>query len=217
MNQLFVISGFGFLLGLRHALDADHVVAVSTMVSETQSLWRASWMGAVWGLGHTLTLLAMSLPVLLGGWRIPEALAQGAELLVGLMLVVLGATTIIRLLKQKIQARPHRHRKKHHHALPWKTLAVGMVHGLAGSGALLLIVLGSFSEGPGGILYVLLFGAGSMVGMLSISLLVALPLSLAKRSSRLFYRALLLTTGTVSCALGVWIVIGISLMEGFVF
>lgn len=149
---------FGFLLGMEHALEADHVVAVSTMVSQTQSLFRASLTGISWGIGHTLTLLVAGLVVLFFKVNIPEGVALSLEFVVGVVLVSLGGEILWGYRRKKVHAHPHRHGGRvhdhfhsyarsddhghdHHPPSFGKACLVGMIHGLAGSAALMLLVL----------------------------------------------------------------------------
>ncbi len=223
--HLIGLLGFGFLLGLQHALDADHVVAVSTLVSETKNLRRSSLLGALWGLGHTTTLLVAGLAVLLLKIAIPERLALSFEFMVGILLVLLGGDVLRRLWQQRPHIHPHTHADgtthvhlhghahgpHHHHA--HRSFLVGLVHGLAGSAALLLLVLATVESVGQGILFILVFGLGSILGMWATSTLIALPFALLGRIARVD-RALRLVAGTVSILLGVTIMVRIGWFEG---
>lgn len=161
----------GLALGMRHALDADHLVAMSTIVTRERSIGRAALLGGAWGAGHSLSLFVVGLLVI--GFRIPMGPALGAffERLVGVMLIVLGLASLF-----------VRHR--HHHQAGGtdpgspsrrRPFGVGIVHGLAGSGALALAVLATIPSRAAALLYILLFGAGAIGGMMGITSLMALP------------------------------------------
>lgn len=226
--------GLGFLLGLRHALDADHVVAVSTIVAQTRNLAKAAVVGIFWGLGHTLTLGLVGLIVLFGGLSLPEPFEKGAEFLVGVVLVLLGASTLYGLRRGRLHLHPHRHdleehvhfhshahESSHEHEHPkrlgLRPLLVGMVHGLAGSAALLLLVLAEMTSPILGVFYILLFGAGSIVGMLLVSLAIGLPVAWTARSLQGGYRAIAALAGIASLAFGAWLIFEIGFMEGLIF
>lgn len=221
----------GFLLGVEHAFDADHVVAVSTMVSRHRSLRRSSLVGIIWGLGHTATLFLVGLAVILFKVTIPERLALSMEFVVGIVLVTLGASVVKGYLAARIHAHAHRHGDDihlhfhshaageghdHGHPLPQhrRTLLVGMIHGLAGSAALMLLVLASIRTPALGLLYILVFGAGSILGMLGISTLLGLPFVLTAERSASFHRKLRIAVGSASIAYGLWIMAHVGIGEG---
>ncbi len=179
---------FGFLLGLKHALDADHIVAVTTIVSRSSGLLRAALAGLSWGIGHTLTLLAAGFAVLVFKLTIPDRLSLSMEFVVGVLLVLLGVPIIWRLVAGRAHVHVHRHEDerhlhshshndtpKHDHAHIRRPLLVGIVHGLAGSGALVPLVLSTMSSVAQGLFFLLLFGMGSILGMLLFSGLISLP------------------------------------------
>jgi sulfite exporter TauE/SafE len=181
-TSLYAALGLGFLLGLRHALDADHVAAVSTLVSQHRSLARSCLLGTFWGLGHTLALLAAGVATIALKLSISPALERSVERGVGCMLVLLGAHVLFRSIAA---ARVHTHEHRHVLRLGGRPFIVGLVHGLAGSAALMLLVAAAIPSPVGGLVYILLFGAGSTVGMLVLSGLIGLPFVLtANRSPR---------------------------------
>jgi high-affinity nickel permease len=184
--QLLTTLGLGFVLGLKHALDADHVVAVTTITSRTQSLKKAARIGAFWGLGHTTTLLIAGIFVLALDLTIPHRLGLAFEFVVGIMLVGLGVRVLLRIRHDKLHVHQHQHDGDVHthlhshastpeHQHGHTSYFVGMVHGLAGSAALMLLVLATVRSLPLGITYILIFGAGTMVGMALITMLISLP------------------------------------------
>lgn len=194
---------FGFVLGLRHALDPDHLVAVSTIVSEHKSVARSSLVGTFWGLGHTASLLVVSVVILLLRASIPEQIALWMEIPVALMLIALGVTTTLRVTREgglRIHTHTHAHEEtgsphthvhvhtqaghSHQHRLfrlGRRPFVVGMVHGVAGSAALTLAVLTTIPSIALGVVYIALFGIGSIGGMLVMSALIGLPFAMTAR------------------------------------
>src|SRR5262252_1074136 len=186
-----LVLGLGFVLGLKHATDPDHIVAVTTFLGDERHLRRACAIGLFWGLGHTIALSIAGLVVI--GLKIPMSkwLADRLELAVAAMLIILGARLI---------ARVHTRWHEHHHDFTWQRLGlrpmlVGIVHGTAGSAALTLLVLSTISSTANGLLYIFIFGLGSMLGMLAISMLLALPLHYATERMTAAIRPIHLSTG----------------------
>lgn len=188
--------GLGFLLGLKHATEADHVVAVSTIVGRDRSLLRSALVGAFWGVGHTLTLFLVGSVVLIFSFSIPNRFALGMELLVGVMLVALGAQNVVDWLRKQVHAHRHGHDRgdyahfhsheqtvahdhPHQFRFGLKPLLIGMVHGMAGSAALVVLVLSTLDSAVAGAFYILIFGVGSILGMLLMSAVIGLPFVLA--------------------------------------
>lgn len=190
---------FGFLLGLRHAVEADHLAAVSAIVSERKSILSSSLVGGLWGIGHTISLFVAGVTVILLGVRVGERTALALEFCVGLMLIALGANALRKLARGgRVHLHVHRHGAREHvhphiHAaapseaaphthhglrLDARSLFVGMVHGFAGSAALMLLVLSTVKSAPLGLLYIVVFGVGSIGGMMLMSALVSLPIYL---------------------------------------
>ncbi|MEM7172121.1 MAG: urease accessory protein [Pseudomonadota bacterium] len=230
---------FGFLIGLRHALEADHVAAVTTLSLRCKSLTQALRLGAVWGLGHSIMLFAVGAVVLSLDQVVPERLAAGLEAVVGVVLVLLGLDVLRRLIRDRIHFHPHSHgetthlhahshaqdRKasakdqsvpatahsdsphSHEHAPPltWRALLVGMTHGLAGSAALVVLTLGTVQSFWLGLLYLALFGLGSMLGMAVLSCALAWPLQLMARQLTWAYNTLSALLGLVTVGLGGWV------------
>jgi ABC-type nickel/cobalt efflux system permease component RcnA len=175
------VLGLGFLLGLRHALDLDHLAAVSTIVSERRSLWRSSLIGVVWGIGHTTALLAVAIVVIGLHAQIPPMVSQALELGVAAMLVGLGARLLYAVARgDALHAHVHDHTglahvhphvhahgvTAHEHSRSHRRpFLVGLVHGLAGSGALMLAVAAAIPDTTVAVAYVAAFGLGSIGGM----------------------------------------------------
>src|SRR5918994_3492984 len=217
------VLGLGFVLGLRHALDSDHLSAVSTVLAERPS-WRASGLvGLSWGLGHTAMLLFVGAIVLFLRVPIPQPLAELAECVVGLMLVALGGLLGMKLLRERWHLHQHDHdgtrhvhlhshaqSQDHGHAHWWREsvrpLCIGMAHGLAGSAALLLFVVASAGSVLEGLLYIAVFGCGSIAGMMLIGLLLSIPVVWSLRLGRPVFLALQGLASAGSIALGLAIV-----------
>lgn len=195
------LLALGFVLGLRHALDVDHLAAVSTIVSERRGPWSGSIIGAVWGLGHTAALLVVGVGVIALHEEIPPAVSHALELGVACMLIGLGVNLLWTLRRgAKLHVHVHRH-GAHEHFHPHvhagspahdhaprarKPFLVGLAHGLAGSAALMLAVLATIPSPVLAIVYVAVFGAGSIGGMMAMSTILGLPFHLAaRRAARL--------------------------------
>jgi hypothetical protein len=228
------ILALGFVLGLKHATDADHVVAVTTFVSEQKSLVRSCWIGAFWGAGHTFSLAVAGLAVILLKLNIPKWLESRLEFAVAMMLVALGARVLYKTWKQKLELHRHPHshapgasahvhwhvhaRGTRHEHTGWlhvglRPLLVGMVHGAAGSGALMLLVLSTIHSSLRAVLYIGVFGVGSIAGMLVVSALLALPMQWLGQRVATSYRPVQVFAGLFSCAFGIWL--GLEIWQGF--
>lgn len=193
---LFLVTAL--VLGIRHALEPDHLVAVSTLVAEERRLWPAARLGLIWGVGHLLPLTLIGLPVLLLRLKLPEAMENTLDLGVGLLLIGLGLLTLWRLRKERIHFHLHEHGKNPHahfhahshettHAHPhqhpkadtmrrgWVTFGFGLIHGLAGSGAAAALALSAAPSLPVGVGYLLAFGLGTCLGMFGMTLCIAAP------------------------------------------
>ena len=217
--------GLGFVLGLRHALDPDHLVAVSTIVSEHKSLARSSLIGTFWGLGHSASLLGVGLVIILLRVSIPEHLLPWMEAPVAFMLIFLGISAMRRAVRERgLQihthlhehgAAPHAHvhvhvgdEHDHRHRmikLGRRPFAVGLVHGLAGSAALTLLVLAQIPSVLLGLVYMAVFGIGSIGGMLIMSALISVPFVLTARRFEAINSLIRLCAGLFSLAFGLMI------------
>ncbi len=199
--QFLTILGLGFLLGARHALDADHIVAVSTMLARAPDFRRSGLVGLCWGVGHTAVLLAVGLVVISFQVAIPESVAQACEAGVGVMLIVLGGALALTLYREHWHLHAHAHDGERHlhlhshrlgmdhgHRHGWsdslRPVLVGMVHGLAGSAALMLVVLSTVRTTWEGMAYILVFGLGSILGMVALGLLMSVPFILSVSQGR---------------------------------
>ena len=229
MNASFVVLLLGLLVGLRHSFEPDHLTAIGNLVVETRDARRGALLGAMWGLGHTLSLLVVGIVLLAVGAAIPVSVSAWFECAVGAMLVMLGALSIHRALREGSAGAILRHRhggREHEHAtgaphvhvgrtaFAWRPLVIGLVHGLAGSGALTALV---FAELPGTatrVAYLTLFGAGSIAGMAIASGIAGASLGRIAGSTRT-RQFLALGTGAVSIVVGiVWAIPMIRIATG---
>jgi hypothetical protein len=214
--DLITSSGLGSLLGMRHALEPDHLTAVSTLVSEGHDTRRAALMGVCWGVGHTVSLIAVGAALLVLRAEMPAVASDVFELCVALMLTGLGARAIVIAARQGSGGPVHVHAHGAHvhahqgvpahvHIGTWtlarRPLLVGAVHGLAGSGALTALVLATLPTTTARIAYILLFGIGSTLGMAALSGLLGWPLARAG-SNRALARGISFAVGLVSIGLG---------------
>ena len=220
----------GFLIGMRHALDADHLAAVATIASQQQSIKSTIRHGAAWGLGHTITLFLFGSLVILMDTVIPQQLAAFLEMAVGVMLIALGIDVIRRVIRQRIHYHVHRHgdNQAHFHAhshsgegkhassahqhshdsrFPLRTLFIGLMHGMAGSAAPILLTMETIDSLWYGMFYILLFGIGSMLGMALLSFVIAIPLKASASGLTWMHNGLQLSIGIFTTGLGLIIVL----------
>jgi len=215
--EILTSSGFASLLGMRHALEPDHIAAVTTLVSREQSSYRAAWLGVCWGIGHTLTLFVVGLGLVLVRKEIPAGLADVFEISVAAMLIALGLRSVLQAVQlgSKGPSYLHRHHSiihqhpgvpAHVHIGHWtfarRPLIVGMVHGLAGSGALAALVLTTLPTTTSRLAYMILFGLGSTAGMAALSGLLGWPLARLGSHQRVT-RGISFVVGGMSMALGI--------------
>ena len=220
-SNLLTFLSVGFLLGLRHALDADHLAAVSTVLAERPSMRASGLVGFWWGVGHTLTLMLVGAVVLVSGVHIPEPFALLAESGVGLLLVVLGGTLALKLFRERWHLHPHvhdgephvhlhSHHRREDHAHPhWarqslRPLLIGMAHGVAGSAALMLVIVSNTSGIGQGLLYIAVFGFGSIAGMLVIGLTLSVPVIYSRVLGQRAFFAVQGVASLGSVGLGLW-------------
>jgi hypothetical protein len=211
-------SGFGSLLGMRHAMEPDHLAAVSTLVSYERSPLKAAWLGLCWGLGHTLSLLVVGAALVVFRAEMPASMTVVFELLIAVMLIGLGARAIVQAAAQGPQGPTHVHRHgrlvhrhasvpAHLHAGPWtlakRPLLIGALHGLAGSGALTALVLTTLPTTSAQLLYVALFGLGSTFGMAALSGLLGWPLARLTTNESVL-RGVSIAVGCLSVGIGIY-------------
>ncbi len=256
MNLLTVV-GVGFLLGIRHATDPDHVIAVSTIVSRQRSIRHAGLIGILWGLGHTITIFFVGAAIILFNVVIPTRVGLAMELAVGLMLILLGVlnlTGITQWITNRftpgatdadiIHTHPHQH-GEHSHSHPhahkpeihmhldqppassiqkqihriglyqlFRPLAVGIVHGLAGSAAVALLVLAAIHDTRWAIAYLLVFGLGTIAGMMLITMIIGAPFAYTGSRFKSFNKVLAVASGLVSIGFGLFITFRIGFVDG---
>jgi high-affinity nickel-transport protein len=249
MTSLVTILALGFFLGMRHATDADHVIAVATIVARERSARSAAVIGAAWGLGHTLTILVVGGAIILLGWVIPPRVDMSMEMAVGFMLCVLGLLNLrgvtgwMRETIDQIRNGPphhvHSHAHQHgdyvhthvhghepeshphdpeHTPVSWldrhfgrigayqlvRPLIVGIVHGLAGSAAVALLVLATIQSSRWALLYLVIFGVGTIAGMMLITMLIGVPFAATGRRFVRAHRGLRLASGAISLVFGLF-------------
>lgn len=258
MITLLSIIALGFFLGMRHATDPDHVIAVATIVSRQRSIRHAAVIGALWGVGHTITILAVGSAIILFGLVIPPRVGLTMELSVGLMLILLGVLNLSGIMRwitetltpmqlgQHAHAHPHGHGdyvhthshehgdpEKHGHAedatpVGWmdrtfgrlgmyqllRPLAVGIVHGLAGSAAVALLVLTTIRVASWAVFYLLVFGLGTVAGMMLITAAIAMPFKFSETRFARLNRGLGLVSGLISLGFGLFIVYQMGFVNG---
>jgi high-affinity nickel-transport protein len=256
MIGLFSIMAVGFFLGMRHATDPDHVIAVSTIVSRQPKLSRAALIGAFWGLGHTVTIFVVGAAIILFDLTIPARIGLSMELSVGVMLILLGVLNVVSFFRAMPEApvaagteqsihshhhahgdyihrHPHSHQPETHPHTPAQTpvayldrllgksdwyqhvrpLAIGIVHGLAGSAAVALLVLATIRNAYWAIGYLLVFGVGTIAGMMVITMSLASAIKVAGRSPTIS-RRLAVASGVLSLAFGCLVVYEIGFVNG---
>ena len=218
----FSVLLIGFVLGLQHAIEADHLAAVSTIVSEKKNLWTASLVGGMWGIGHTISLFVVGALVILLKLQISDSVEAKLEAIVGAMLVLLGLNALRKLFsRDKIHVHTHEHGAREHihihshspstatdshHRFSPRSIIIGMVHGLAGSAALMLLIVPTIASPVVALTYILIFGIGSIGGMMAMSFLMGLPIHFTANKFDFLDKSIRLCAGLFSLGLGVIIV-----------
>ena len=237
MNGMFFsVLGLGFVLGLKHALDPDHMAAVSTIVSESKSMKRSSLIGTFWGLGHTTSLLCAGIVVIALKVQISERIASWMEFGVALMLILLGIRAVLKSLRGwKLHVHRHTHdggthshvhvhrpgedEHQHRHLIRSgaRPFFVGMVHGMAGSAALMILVLATLPSAFAGLIYIAVFGLGSVGGMLIMSSLISVPFILTRKRFNVLSEGLQVAVGLFSLSFGLFLTWQYSVQEHLIF
>ncbi len=198
---------FGILLGLRHSLEPDHLAAVSTIVNDGKSFWRAILTGCLWGVGHTLSLLVVGGLVLFLKLDIGESMEKPFKLLVALTLIFLGVNALWKLYRNaKAEENALGENHPHHKS---RSLIVGMIHGLAGSGGLTILISAAISPSSSAFLFLVIFGIGSIAGMTLASMLLTVPLRFTAFRFHQINSFLRGSAGVVSLAFGGWLILGL--------
>ena len=257
MTSVVALSALGFVLGMRHATDPDHVIAVTTIVTRYRGVGRAALVGAAWGIGHTITIVAVGGAIILFGWVIPPRVGLSMELSVGAMLVVLGIASLRGALQridetathaagpsaghshahthgEYVHTHPHGHDpERHPHAVDRtplsrldralgglrlyqliRPLVVGVVHGLAGSAAVTLLVLAAIQNVYWSVVYLVIFGLGTIAGMMLITAAIGVPFAVTSRDLGRVHRALRLAAGLISIVFGLVLAYQIGFIQG---
>jgi len=200
------LLGLGFVLGLRHASDPDHVVAVAAISARTRRISAATRLGMSWGLGHTVTLFAVGAGIILFNWVVPPRVGLALEFVVALALATVGLLNL--------RPAPAEESGLGSGAAPARAFVVGLAHGLAGSAAVALLVLATVRDPRWACAYLALFGAGTLAGMALITTGLALPLGAATRRWGGSGRVIRLATGAASLLFGVWLIYQIGWRDG---
>lgn len=222
---MFAVLALGFLIGMQHALEADHVAAVTSLVSGDRNVKHMVSHGVVWGLGHTLILMIVGGGAVILGLSLEPTFSEGLELCVGVMLVFLGTHVLYRLYRDRIHFHQHRHgdqpphfhahshkgerghdHSAHQHDHPDKSwvrpLAVGVMHGLAGTAAVVVLTAAAQTTPAMGLAYIGIFGIGSVVGMAVVTAAIAVPLSFTAKALTRVNRAVQALIGTATIGVG---------------
>jgi ABC-type nickel/cobalt efflux system permease component RcnA len=216
------VVGIGLVLGFRHAFEPDHLAAVSTLATRQGSVFAACRLGLAWALGHTASVGAVVLAIIVAGVRFPASLWPAADVVVGLLLVGLGGSVIYRYARGRWHLHAHRHESEegthlhlHSHSLGHshahghpaadvrRSLGFGLLHGLAGSAAILVLLVASAPTRGAQVAYFSAFGAGTLLGMLAVSATLALVIRVASRRGERWAQVLHLTSAAASLVVGV--------------
>ncbi|WP_347552805.1 urease accessory protein UreH [Pseudalkalibacillus hwajinpoensis] len=202
--SLLSILAIGFLLGIKHAIEPDHVIAVSTIASKTRSLWKSSLAGVYWGIGHTATLFLVGMLLFIFNATITDKWAMSLEMLVGFMLVFLGIKTLL----TKTANTGLKGSKSY-----LQSGMIGFIHGLAGSAAMVLLTMSTVETLFQGAVYILVFGLGTCAGMLCFTTILGIPFVATRRQIKLNHQ-LTLATGMLSVGFGFYYIYRIGITDG---
>jgi len=238
LGPILFITGLGIVLGMRHSTDADHVVAISTIVSKQRSIRNAAFIGSIWGMGHTITIFVVGALIILFGVEIPPRLGLSMEFGVAVMLILLGALNLTGLMQKftrrftpaitepastigtdrKTTTRWERLLENSVGSFGLyqllRPLIIGLVHGLAGSAAVALLVLSTIHNPVWATVYLLIFGAGTMIGMMCMTAAIAVPLTFAGDRFAKLSQYLGVASGMVSLCFGSLLVYQLGFLGG---
>ncbi len=226
LSPVVFVALFGLILGMRHSTDPDHVVAVSTIVCRQRSIRQAAVIGGLWGLGHTLTIVAVGSLIIMFGVVIPPRLGLSMEFTVAIMLILLGLLNLTGVMQRITSRFTHTHppasepdlsspapaRLGYYQAV--RPLFIGIVHGLAGSAAVALLVLSTIRNPRWAMLYLLIFGAGTMLGMMFMTMAMAVPLAYSGNRFGKLSHYLGIASGLVSVCFGSFLVYQLGFVGG---
>lgn len=224
------ILALGFVLGIKHAIEPDHIIAVSTIASQSKKLSRSTLAGVFWGIGHTATLFIIGIILIFMKGEIPEKWAMSLEFLVGIMLVYLGVTTVFSLknihvhqheydgeehkhIHSHIHSGKHEHQHQHKNVSYLKSMLIGLVHGLAGSGAMVLLTMSTVKSVWEAAIYILIFGVGTVIGMLFFTTIIGIPFVFSAKKISL-NKTLTQITGSISIVFGIYYMYNLGVTEG---
>jgi high-affinity nickel permease len=232
---IWATLSIGFVLGLRHALDPDHVAAVSTFASHERNAFRAISIGAFWGMGHTAALLVFGVAIAVLRLTVTPRMSAVMDFAVGIMLIILGVNVLVRLARGGIRLHSHTHEHEgmqhshvhvhlqgeehaHRHRLlhlGGKPFLVGIVHGLAGTAAVMLLIVSAIPSLLLAVGYLLIFGLGTIGGMMAMSLLMGLPAAYAARRAGMLERGVRLAAGLFSLGFGLFLAWDVGIIQSF--
>jgi len=216
MDVSFIsVLALGFVLGIKHAIEPDHIIAVSTIASRSKKLSQSSLAGVFWGIGHTATLFIVGICLLIIKGEIPEKWAMSLEFLVGIMLVYLGITTLTAFKRARINhyyhIQGHKHPSGNYSYI--KSVCIGLVHGLAGSGAMVLLTMSTVKSVVESAVYILIFGIGTIFGMLFFTTILGIPFIISAKRVEV-NKTLTQITGAISTVFGIYYMYNLGIGEG---
>ncbi|WP_432667233.1 sulfite exporter TauE/SafE family protein [Wukongibacter baidiensis] len=220
----------GFTLGIKHSLEPDHVIAVSTIVSKTKKLWSSCVVGIFWGIGHTLTLFVVGMIFIFMKKEIPVELALTLEFAVGILLVYLGITSFLFPERKNVHSHEHEHngdvhnhyhshdkelehKHSHNKMTHIKSMFIGLVHGLSGSAAMILLTMSTVKNYLQAGIYITIFGIGTVMGMMICTFLIGIPFAASSNNER-FNLIFTRVAGLISTAFGLYYMFDLGINEG---
>ena len=203
---LFSILALGFLLGMRHATDSDHVIATTTIVSQQRNIGSAALTGIFWGIGHSVTLLTVGGAIILFSVALPERVSRSLEFCVAFMLILLGLLNLGNFRRRLNEAQVNERGRRRDFYFRLRPVLVGFVHGLAGSAAVALLILPVIRNPAWAAFYLLIFAVGTIAGMMLITAIIAVPITYLANRFQLFHRYVATAAGVLSFVFGLFLV-----------